>query len=96
MKFQLVSLVFLELSDLTVASALGTFLPPLLLSLRIISPTKNPLSKLFDTFCGKFTFPFSSCSPVSSTAYLCSILSLLTRAKSIFLLGSAFAKNKTL
>lgn len=95
MKFQFVNLVFLELSDLTVASALGTFLPALVVILRIIYPTKNPLSKLLDTFGGKLTFPFSSCSPTWFSRYLCWKLWQLRPAKSKFLQGSAFCENKT-
>lgn len=58
MKFQLVNFVFLELSDLTVESALGTFLPFSVVILRIISPTKKPLSKLLAIWGGNVMSPF--------------------------------------
>lgn len=95
MKFQLVSLVFLEVSCLTVASALGTFLPESVVILRMISPTRNPLSKLLEIFGGRVTFPFSSCSPEWEGRYLCWRLCWMRLATRIFLGGSASWEIKT-
>jgi len=60
MKFQFVSLVFFEFSDLTLSKALGIF--PLLIAiiLRMTSPIMKPLSRLLETWDDSCTFRCSS------------------------------------